>query len=360
MTRPHALSPSPDTARVLIAYKNFAAPIGISHIGLGVSAMNTSQVLRSAGVWADVMTATSAAQLEQRIDATIDDALKMGQTQLSHVLVSAPWIPTNEWTRIVSKYPNISFGCISHSNVAFLHADANGVRLLREYIGLQHQWHNFVVGGNSSKFCEWAHRAYGSRLTFLPNLYNLGHTDSRTMRTRPPYKCGTLRVGNFGAMRILKNNMTAAAAALEVHGRLGCDTELWLSSGRAKGNESVVKAIDQLTQGVKGFTVKYNTWETWSQFTATVRHMNILLQPSFTESFNMVTADGVSQGVPSVVSDAIEWAPQNWQASADDALDIANKAIALLHDPSAACEGWQALQMHNELGLRNWKGWLKI
>ena len=63
--------------------------------------------------------------------------------------------------------------------------------------------------------------------------------------------------------------------------------------------------------------------------------MDLLLQPSYTEGFNMVTADGIAQGVASVVSDAIAWAPKNWQAETDDAIDIANKAVGLLHDPGA-------------------------
>jgi hypothetical protein len=32
--------------------------------------------------------------------------------------------------------------------------------------------------------------------------------------------------------------------------------------------------------------------------------MHLLIQVSYTESFNMVTADGVLEGVPSVTSDA--------------------------------------------------------
>lgn len=357
-SRPHALNPTLQTVRALLCYKNFAAPIGISHIGLGVSALNTSQVLRQAGVWVDVMTATNSAVLDERITHINNQAIKHGHIQLSHVVVSAPWISTEDFNKLVSKYPNINFVCISHSNVAFLHADSNGVRLLREYMDLQNQWHNFNVGANSRKFCEWAFRAYGTSLVFLPNLYNLKHTTHRNLRTKPPYSNGaTLRIGNFGAMRILKNNMTAVAAALEMHSRLGVDTEVWLSLGRAKGNESVVKAIDQMAKNVKGFSVKYNTWETWPQFTATIRHMNILLQPSFTESFNMVSADGVAQGVPSVTSDAIEWVPSNWQASADDALDIANKAISILYDPAAAGEGWKALELHNQVGTNSWLQW---
>jgi glycosyltransferase involved in cell wall biosynthesis len=42
--------------------------------------------------------------------------------------------------------------------------------------------------------------------------------------------------------------------------------------------------------------------------------MNVLINCSYTESFNMVTADGIAEGIPSVVSDAICWAPAYWRA----------------------------------------------
>ena len=57
-----------------------------------------------------------------------------------------------------------------------------------------------------------------------------------------------------------------------------------------------------------------NGWQSWPKFRQSVAHMHLLLQPSYTESFNMVTADGVAEGVPSVVSHAIDWAPEHWKA----------------------------------------------
>ena len=39
--------------KVILAYKNFAANKNISHIGLGVSAMNTAKVLRRHGIAAE-------------------------------------------------------------------------------------------------------------------------------------------------------------------------------------------------------------------------------------------------------------------------------------------------------------------
>ena len=358
LARPHSLCPSTSTVRCLIAYKT--RPKAASHIGLGVSALNTSQVLRSHGFWVDVVGINSAADLEAQITARDADAIRRGQIPVSHVVVSAPWIPTTDWMRLVSGHTSIEFTELCHSNVGFLQADPNAVKLIRAGLDLQRQWHNFSVAANSRKFQEWMLRAYGADILHLPNLYNLQHDEPSMMRTRPPYTGGVLRIGSFGAIRILKNQLTACAAALEIARRLGADTEFWLSYGRLEGPGSVLASIHQMGAGVKGFTIKTNHWETWPQFTATIRHMNLLLQPSFTESFNMVTADGVSQGVPSVTGDAIEWVPPNWKAEPDNALDVANKAVGLLYDPMAAREGWKSLETHNERGLCDWKKWFKV
>ena len=56
--------------------------------------------------------------------------------------------------------------------------------------------------------------------------------------------------------------------------------------------------------------------------------MNLLIQPSFTETFNMVTADGASESVPSVVTDAIRLDSFRLERSAegDDVTSIARVA----------------------------------
>jgi hypothetical protein len=73
-----------------------------------------------------------------------------------------------------------------------------------------------------------------------------------------------------------------------------------------------------------------------------------------------VTADGISRGVPSVVGEAITWAPKNWMASTDSAGDLADRAVALLHDPRAVDQGVEALIASNEAALREWRGFLTV
>jgi hypothetical protein len=115
-----------------------------------------------------------------------------------------------------------------------------------------------------------------------------------------------------------------------------------------------------MLHGVPGVKLIENGWQSWPKFRQTVAHMHLLLQPSYTESFNMVTADGVVEGVPSVVSSAIDWAPEHWKADIDDVLDIARAGRYLLRDPNAAQEGMDALVSHNRDGITAWLSFLGL
>lgn len=351
--RYHALNPQIETIRCVLAYRSYVANKNVSHIGLGVAALNTSQVLRSRGIWCDVWPVKDESDIETRINAAQADAAATGKIPISHVVISAPWIFSPFISMLVSRFTDIHFASISHSNVGFLGADPKSMRTLREYLDIQRQWVNFDVAANSRRFTSWINRAYGMHLIYLPNLYSL--RDSKDVR--PSYRGGVLRIGSFGAVRTLKNHVTAAAAALEISTRMGVDTEFWMNAGRVEGGShanAIPETITAMFKGVHNATFKQAPWTSWAEFRNLIRNMNLLLQPSFTESFNMVTADGIAEGVPSVVSEAIEWVPEYWHASPDNALDIANKGVALLNDPVAASEGRQALVRHNQQGVSAW------
>jgi hypothetical protein len=58
-------------SQVLLAYKNFVANRNISHIGLGVSALNTAKTLRREGVAANVLPVKNATELEGRLNQEV-------------------------------------------------------------------------------------------------------------------------------------------------------------------------------------------------------------------------------------------------------------------------------------------------
>lgn len=125
-----------------------------------------------------------------------------------------------------------------------------------------------------------------------------------------------------------------------------------------RNGQGIMDAVRAMMADLPHARLVENSWQTWPRFRETVRYMHLLLQPSYTESFNMVTADGVAEGVASVVSDAIDWAPSTWKAGFDRVDDIARVGSHLLADSHAAVEGFQALAAHNAEGLRCWKDYL--
>jgi len=329
---------------VILAYKNFAANRAISHIGLGVTALNAARSIRAAGIDASVWPITSAADLTNQLKASA----------ATHVVVSAPWLATPHLARLAADFPETQFAVNCHSNLGFLQADPSAMRLLREGIDLERCTWNFRIAANSHRLARWVEAAYAAPCQHLPNMYYLNGIEPK----RDLYKGGTLRIGAFGATRALKNLMTAAGAAVEIANSFRADLEFWISAGRNEGGGSVVDAVRQMMQGLPHVKLVENGWQTWPQFRQTIRHMHLLLQPSYTESFNVVTADGVAEGVPSVVSEAIHWVPDNWKAKVDDAGDIARIGRRLLDSRRAPKQGLAALKKHNAAAMRTWKDYL--
>jgi hypothetical protein len=341
---------------LIICYKDFGAIKNISHIGLGVAAMNNARILNAAGFWTEVWPLRTPTDLFDRLKTRVDHHLKYAQVPISHVCISAAWFPPMELAKLAREFGDIDFTVSSHSNVGFLQADPNALTILRGTGDLQTGATNIHLAANNTKLIQWWLMTYHQSMRLLPNMYGLSAAPTVTQRWRGGH---LLRIGAFGAIRPLKNLLTAGAAALEIASRLQADLEFYISSGRSEGGgNTVVVALDAMYRGLPNAKLMTVGWASWPDFRRVVRNMDLLLQPSYTESFNMTTADGVAEGVPSVVSEAIDWVPRRWIAGIDHATDIADVGIALLHDPNAAAAGLGALKAHNSSGLLSWSNML--
>jgi glycosyltransferase involved in cell wall biosynthesis len=318
-----------------------------------VTAAHTAKVLRRHGTWAEVWPTHSARALADRLHRTHASAHERGEVRPSHVILSAPWIPTGELAALAEEFPDVVFVVVSHSAVGFLAADPHAIRLLRETADLQLGTHNVYLGGNSRKFSDWATKAWGVNAEWIPNLYDLSETFPRPGRS---WQGGALRIGIFGANRPLKNHLSSAAAVVELAARLRVPVKLYLSSGRDEGGSP--GAIREMTDDVDNLLVKHTGWLPWPAFRRLLRTLDLTFQASYTESFNVVSADSIAEGVPVVASDAIDWVPSWWQARADQPVDLARVAEQLLRDPNAAQDGREALEAYVEQGVDAWHRFL--
>jgi hypothetical protein len=330
---------------LIFVHKNFAVNKNICHIGLGVAALNNSLTLNERGYETKVVGIAKY----QDIDTVIREY------KPTHIVISAPWVPVHYVRYVVSKHPSVQFAIVCHSNVGFLFADTNGIKNFRAYFDIQKEYRNFHIAGNSKKFQTWVIKSYRVSCLCLPNLYYL--TNDTKVKKHHDH---ILKLGCFGATRPLKNLMTSAGAALEISTRLRKPVEFWISSGRTEtGAFGVRSAVEALLKDT-AVTIVENFWQPWWDFRKTVASMDLLLQVSYTESFNMVTADGIAEGVPSVVSEAISWCPKSWIANVDDCDEIASCAIELLRNPKAIVEGRRMLRKYVSVGIEEWEEFFKI
>jgi hypothetical protein len=100
------------TPRLAIAYKNFAAAQNVSHIGLGVSATQNAKALRAVGYIVD-WPIRSFADLQTLMKAEVQARTLAHHIPLSHLVMSAPWIPTTNLASPTSQNPDWEIAVVS-------------------------------------------------------------------------------------------------------------------------------------------------------------------------------------------------------------------------------------------------------
>lgn len=349
--RPHLVAPTEGGVRCVLAVKSFAQT---SHIGLGVTALCTMKVLRRAGMQVEVWTCADAADLIRRVDATAWDA-----RPVTHVVVSAPsWVQPDDFVTLSIGHPEIDFVQLNHSGTAYLSIDKYGIRNIRAVADMEVSRHNVRVAWNNPRGSRWSDTTLGAGKLLLPNLYD---TESFVSPTPPRRDHDPLRVGSFGATRPWKNQLTAAEAAVELARRLGVGLELYVNNGRPEvlhGGLRTRESRAELFADFPGAKLIEVTWAPWPTFRRIVRQMDVLLMPSFDETFCVVVADGIAEGVPSVCTGAMEWTPRTWWCEPWDPSDAADVAMGLLHDPNPVIHARELLEDHVERGTRLWVKYL--
>lgn len=329
--------------RLALFFKDFSHWVRASCVGLQVAGYTTAKYLRHAGI--------DAQAYAVRNNVDVCKILERAQSEgkpITHVAISAPWLSLYDLKNLVSHFRRKKFVVICHSNVGFLQADPGGISLFREYAKLSHTAGNLHLAGNCLQFATWFKTAYGEQCALLPNLYSVDRLTSKRWRG------GTLKIGALGAIRPEKNLMTAAAAAVVLRAKLNVPIELHMSTGGENRRCFTLSAIEEMTAALPNFKLIRHHWNFWDQFIKLIRRMDLVIQVSYTESFNMVTADAISQRVPVVISPPIYWGPSHWKANPDDAIDVARVGVELLLD-NQKHRGADALIRHNRKSLRHWE-----
>ena len=332
---------------VVIAFKNPVVE-GAYHEGLGITANNAALVLRENKINAIAIPVPNGEFIWQ--------ALLGEWNGISHLVLEAPFIDADFLGRLFKSFPKVTFTILYHSNLGFLSQDQFAGASIPAYLALEAKYPNFGLSSNSLRFVRGIEAISGQQISWLPNLYP-GLTSP--VANENAHGAKILNIGLFGACRVLKNWLTASVAAGIIGKILKLPVNLHVSTGRDENAASTRKVLMALA-GISKVNVIEVPWLKHPDFVKYVSQIDLLLQPSFSETWNTVTADGCSVGVPSVVSPAIQWVPDNWKAQPDDVVNVAEVGVKLLSDPIEGRRGWEALYSYNQSSIKAWFKWLDI
>lgn len=173
-----------------------------------------------------------------------------------------------------------------------------------------------------------------------------------------------LNVGCFGAIRPLKNHLQQALAAIEVASELSVGLNFYVNSTRVEGRaESILVSLRSLFARFPEYKLVEVPWMTHENFVEFTKTMNIVLQVSNSETFNIVAADTVSMGVPVVVSDEIPWLGAEFHADPNEVASIAKKMLYVLTRNSCGlvqAEQLKQLRAYCEQSKVEWAEFLQL
>ncbi len=302
---------------------------------------------------------------ETRLDHAIDNnCIDRLVTEYSPdiVIIEAYWVVPEKFEILAKLHPDVVWVIRNHSPTPFAATEGVVVDWSMRYM----DYPNVILACNDERADdEFKHmiRIYKSdfsdddidfRCEYLPNYYPLFFTP------RPPLpETDAIDIGCFGAIRPLKNQLIQAMAAINYAELIGKKLRFHINNTRVEGyGEPILKNLEKLFSFVSPHELVEHSWMTHDDFIALVRTMDIGMQVSYAESFNIVTADMVTNGVPVVTSSEVRWVSPEFHADPNDSNDIVevlkraawvNKELHFLH-PNIG-----GLHKHNLKGIEKWK-----
>jgi hypothetical protein len=350
--RPHSVAPALATVRLILAYPIAATPIPGSDNGLSIIIRDCMKVLRRAGVHCEVWGVKNAEDLMCRMER---EEYRYDR-KITHVVINPPlgYDHPDMFQKLSARWVDAEFVQLNHSGLSYISINENAFIVIRDLLNLEIATHNVIVAGNNLRYTKWIGDTFGKDALYLPNLYD---TESYVNPVVARQDYDPLRIGSFGEARPWKNQLIAAESALALARRLGVNLELWVNRERAPNSwNGQARSRAQLFAGLRNAKLVTIPWDAWPKFRKAVAAVDIMFSPSFDETFCCVCADGIAEGIPSVVTGAMEWCPRSWMATEDwDPASVSAVGLSLLHDKRGAVhDGRRALDAYVKNGLQLW------
>jgi hypothetical protein len=338
------------------------------------SSNKSSGLLNSVKFISDVLTAND-------VDCKIADVVdnngidkEVSLYKPTHVIIEALWVVPEKFEVLTRLHPGVKWIIRLHSEVPFI----AGEGIAFDWIAQYSLCANVTIATNSKGIAEDLEAIFANEVLYLPNYYPI--SDAVPNRY-PKSLIGSLirklafcvfgksesvddviNIGCFGAIRPLKNQMIQAIAAIRFANDEGKKLRFHINGGRIEGKgEPIIRNIRELFRSQEYHELVEHHWMDHDEFIRVVKAMDICMQVSFSETYNIVAADAVAANVPVLVSSEIEFISRKHHANTTDTSDMVKKLKAIYHsdDGSIASSNYKSLSIDASRALSIWMRWIR-
>ena len=323
-----------EAPRILFVIKKGSYPYRISYAESDLSREGHSGLYWSSKFVADMLAeAGVAVKFVEVIDNTfIDHEIK--QFHPTIVVIEALWVVPEKFAELQTLNPCVQFVVLLHSETPFLADEPIAVRWLKAYADL-----GVTIAVNSVKMLADAKTVLElegdtQKIVYLPDFYPVKPLGPLTGATED---CA-IHIGCFGAIRPLKNQLIQAIAAIRFATRAGLRLKFHVNGLEVDaGGQPILDNLRELFVGTIHELIE-DRWVDHKTFLESLKHIDFGMQVSFTETFDIVAADMISSGVPTVVSPEVVWASPGAFAPPTDGVVIAERLREVWKQPVKAVE----------------------
>jgi hypothetical protein len=281
------------------------------------------------------------AKLVQVIDNNDIDR-EVSKYKPSHVMIEALWVVPEKFTVLNRLHPTVQWVIRLHSEIPFLAQEGMAMDWLFQYLDYAPApgsgRGNVLLAFNSIRTrdyfrllltAKYGSEAAISRIIYLPNCYNVLSVQDLLSKADAGI---AVDIGCFGAIRPLKNQLLQAVAAIAFADSRGLKLRFHINSTRIEQKgDPVLNNLVALFKHSNHELIQHE-WHAHDDFLAIVQTMDLGLQVSFTETFNIVSADFASVGVPIVVSPEIPWVAPFYRVDHPTSLENIIEKLAFTYD----------------------------
>ena len=273
------------------------------------------------------------------------------------VIIEALWVTAAKLQELmqIHRYMHIKWIIRIHSDMGYLSTEGNGIKMLNDYVDLGAT--NLTISMNNSLFTKALSEALGFRFTYLPNIitYHEPYEDYTREKSR-------INIGCFGALRLLKNQPFQAICAIQAANRMDKKLMFHITPNSPADKDTVYENLKEIFKNTQHDLI-IHPWMDTRKFHKLISKMDLGLQISYSESFNIVTADFVSKNKLILVSHAIEWMPEIMKTSSTNYEEVVRKIIYLYvhrNDEMLKNLTRQHLFTYNKEAKRKWDKFLEL